>query len=95
MELIQVSSSLTSDPPSSLTTKACNITNGLIPEQKYTFHIKESSSPDDENDKSYSKIRTFLGIVIIGEKEYVEVERLPCRAYLIELDKLSSVTAAQ
>ncbi len=81
MELLQVSSSLTSDLPSSLTTKVRNIKNGLIPEKKYTFHIKDSSLSDSRNNHSYPKIRTFLGFVNIGEKEYVEVERSPYRAY--------------
>lgn len=95
MELSQVSGYSTFDHPSSLTTTLSNIPNDLVPGQKYTFHIRESSSSYNGSNKTYSKIRTFLGFVTIGEKEYIEVERAPYRIYLIDLDRLLLVTAIQ
>jgi hypothetical protein len=94
MESLSTASLLASDRTATFTSKS-SITNGLIPDQKYTFHIKESITPDNKVHEAYSKIRIFLGVVIIGDREYVEVERSPCRGYLIAVDKLSSITATQ
>lgn len=93
MELL-VNSQIIKDQVAALTVMINNIPVGLIPDQKYLFKIKGSFSLGNKNGDDYLKLRTFLGCVDVGNKTYIEVERIPCKSYLIEVEKLISITTA-
>lgn len=72
-----------------------SITRDLIPGQKYTFNIKNPAGRTNATLGGHSKIRTYLGLVMLEGQEHVEVERVACKSYLIAVENIESITAAQ